>query len=294
MTPLRQRMIEDMQLRNFSIHTQKAYALQVALFARHFDQSPELMGPENIRTYQLYLRAQKQWAPASIIQATAALRFLYTVTLKNDWELDRVLAIPRRHKSLPTVLSPEEVLHFLGCIGNLKHQTILTACYAAGLRISEAVSLKSCHIDSQRMVLHVERGKGQKDRYVMLSVRLLESLRRWWRVAKPRDWLFPGYGTNRHITARAISLTCREVQYRHGLPKTVTPHSLRHAFACHLLEAGTDLRTIQLLMGHESLSTTSRYLRIATSKVCSTRSPLDLLPVPPPRPPSQVRSRQRF
>jgi integrase/recombinase XerD len=160
MTPLRQRMIEDMQLRNFSIHTQKAYALHVALFARHFDQSPDLLGPENIRTYQLYLRAQKQWAPASIIQATAALRFLYTVTLKNDWELERVLPIPRRHKSLPTVLSPEKVLHFLGCIGNLKHQTVLTACYAAGLRVSEAVSLKPHNIDSQRMVLHVERGKG--------------------------------------------------------------------------------------------------------------------------------------
>jgi integrase/recombinase XerD len=293
MTPLRQRMVEDMLLRNFSIHTQKAYALQVALFARHFDQSPDLLGPENIRTYQLYLRAQKQWAPASIIQATAALRFLYRVTLKNDWELERVLPIPRRHKSLPAVLSPEEVLHFLGCIGNLKHQTILTACYAAGLRVSEAVSLKPHNIDSQRMVLHVEQGKGQKDRYVMLSVRLLESLRRWWRVAKPRDWLFPGYGANRHITTRAISMTCREVQYRHGLPKTVTPHSLRHAFACHLLEAGTDLRTIQLLMGHESLSTTSRYLRIATSKVCATRSPLDLLPVPPPRPPSQAPTLQR-
>jgi integrase/recombinase XerD len=294
MTSLRRRMIEDMQLRNFSIHTQKAYALHVAAFARHFERSPDRLGPDEIRTYQLYLRARKQLAPASVIQATAALRFLYTVTLKNDWQLERVLPIPRRHKSLPAVLSPDEVLHFLGCVGNLKHQTVLTACYAAGLRVSEAVSLKPHHIDSRRMVLHVERGKGQKDRYVMLSVRLSESLRRWWRIAKPRDWLFPGYGPNRHITTRAISMTCREVRYRHKLSKTVTPHLLRHAFACHLLEAGTDLRTIQLLMGHESLSTTGRYLRMATSTVCSTRSPLDLLPVLPPRPLSQDPGVPRF
>jgi len=169
-------MVEDMQLRNFSIHTQKAYALQVALFARHFRRSPELLGPENIRTYQLYLTKEKQWSAASIIQATAALRFLYTVTLKNDWQIERVLPLLRRKKTLPSVLSPEEVLHFLGCIGNLKQQTILTACYAAGLRVSEAVSLKACHIDSQRMVLHVEQGKGQKDRYVMLSAKTVGDL----------------------------------------------------------------------------------------------------------------------
>jgi site-specific recombinase XerD len=281
-------MVEDMQLRNFSIHTQKAYALQVAMFARYFGRSPESLGPENIRTYQLYLTKEKQWAVACVIQATAALRFLYNVTLRNDWRLDRVLPIPRRRKSLPSVLSPEEVLHFLSCIDNLKHQTILTACYAAGLRISEAVSLKSRNIDSQRMVLHIEEGKGHKDRYVMLSVKLLEILRQWWRVAKPKHWLFPGQRVTRHITTRAISLTCRQIQKRHGIPKVVTPHSLRHAFACHLLEAGTDLRTIQLLMGHESLSTTSRYLRIATATVCSTRSPLDLLPVPPLRPQTQA------
>lgn len=171
MTHLRQRMVEDMQLCNFSIHTQKAYTLQVAMFARHFGRSPESLGPENIRTYQLYLAKEKQRAAASVIQATAPLRFLYNVTLRNDWRLDRVLPIPRRRKSLSSVLSPEEVLHFLSCIDHLKHQTILTACYAAGLRISEAVSLKSRNIDSQRMVLHIEEGKGHKDRYVMLSVK---------------------------------------------------------------------------------------------------------------------------
>ena len=289
MTPLRQRMIEDMQVRNLSINTQKSYILQVALFARHFDRSPEGLNPEDIRTYQVYLTNEKKLAPGSIMIATAALRFLYTVTLHKDWRVADALPIPKKPQTLPIVLSPEEVLHFLSCIANLKHKTILTTCYAAGLRISEAVSLKPTHIDSQRMVIRVEHGKGAKDRYVMLSAQLLEILRRWWRVAKPKDWLFPGVSPRQHITRSAIALMCRQVQARSGLSKPVTPHSLRHAFACHLLEAGTDLRTIQLLMGHRSLSTTARYLRIATSQVCATKSPFDLLPhpLPPPAPASQ-------
>ena len=289
MTPLRQRMLEDMQVRNLSINTQKSYILQVALFARHFDRSPEGLNPEDIRTYQVYLTNEKKLVPGSIMLATAALRFLYTVTLHKDWRVADALPIPKKPQTLPIVLSPEEVLHFLSCIANLKHKTILTTCYAAGLRISEAVSLKPTHIDSQRMVIRVEQGKGAKDRYVMLSAQLLEILRRWWRTAKPKDWLFPGVSPRQHITRSAIALICRQVQARSGLSKPVTPHSLRHAFACHLLEAGTDLRTIQLLMGHRSLSTTARYLRIATSQVCATKSPFDLLPhpLPPPAPAPQ-------
>lgn len=289
MTPLRQRMLEDMQVRNLSINTQKSYILQVALFARHFDRSPEGLIPEDIRTYQVYLTNEKKLAPGSIMLATAALRFLYTVTLHKDWRVADALPIPKKPQTLPIVSSPEEVLHFLSCIANLKHKTILTTCYAAGLRISEAVSLKPTHIDSQRMVIRVEQGKGAKDRYVMLSAQLLEILRRWWQTAKPKDWLFPGVTPQQHITTSAIALMCRQVQARSGLSKPVTPHSLRHAFACHLLEAGTDLRTIQLLMGHRSLSTTARYLRIATSQVCATKSPFDLLPhpLPPPAPAPQ-------
>jgi len=286
MTQLRNRMIEDMQVRNFSINTQKSYIYQVAQFARHFKKSPEVLGPDDIRTYQVYLTNEKKLTPQSVGIAVSALRFLYTVTLRRDWNIEDIIPAPRMPKTLPVVLSPEEAVRFLSSIGNLKHRTVLTTCYAAGLRISEAVSLKPAHIDSQRMVIRVEQGKCQKDRYVMLSDRLLETLRQWWRIAKPKQWLFPGKIPGHHITRFAVGESCREAQKRSGLSKPVTPHSLRHAFACHLLESGTDLRTIQLLMGHRSLSTTSRYLRIATSKVCSTKSPLDLLPhpLPPPQP----------
>lgn len=286
MTRLRNRMIEDMQVRNFSINTQKSYTYQIAQFARYFKKSPEVLSRDDIRTYQVYLTNEKKLTPQSVGIAVSAMRFLYTVTLQRDWNIEDIIPAPRMPKTLPVVLSPEEALQFLSSIGNLKHKTILTTCYAAGLRISEAVSLKPIHIDSQRMVIRVEQGKCQKDRYVMLSERLLEILRHWWRVAKPKEWLFPSPIPGQHISRYAVGESCREAQKRSGLSKPVTPHSLRHAFACHLLESGADLRTIQLLMGHRSLSTTSRYLRIATSKVCSTKSPLDLLPhpLPPPQP----------
>lgn len=286
MTPLRQRMLEDMRVRNLSRNTQITYARHVSRFALHFGRSPEGLGSEDIRAYQVYLATEKKLAPESIMITTAALRFLYSVTLQRDWRMEAVLPIPRKTQSLPIVLSPEEVLRFLECVASFKQKTILTICYAAGLRISEAISLKPTHIDSQRMVIRVEQGKGAKDRYVMLSPRLLEILRQWWRYAKPKDWLFPGGVLGHHITPDAVVKACHEAEKRSGLSKPVTPHSLRHAFACHLLESGTDLRRIQLLMGHRSLSTTARYLRIGISQVCSTTSPLDLLPHPLPPPQS--------
>ena len=178
------------------------------------------------------------------------------------------------------VLSPEEVLHFLESVGSTKHRAILTTCYAAGLRISEAVRLKPGDIDSQRMVVRVEQGKGQKDRYVMLSPKLLETLRGYYRTMRPKGWLFVGDVPGQPITRNAVELACQKARRISGIGKPVSPHSMRHAFAVHLLEAGTDVRTIQLLLGHRSLATTARYLRIATSKVCSTSSPLDLLPRP--------------
>ncbi len=162
----------------------------------------------------------------------------------------------------------------------MKHRTILTTCYAAGLRISEAVHLTLPAIDSQRMVIRVDQGKGQKDRDVMRSPRLLEILRDWWRVSRSRLWLFPGARPEQPITTHAVDKACRKAHRRCGIPKPITPHSLRHAFAVHLLEAGTDVRTIQLLLGHRSLATTARYLAVATTRVCSTASPLDLLPRP--------------
>jgi integrase/recombinase XerD len=280
MTPLRQRMMEDMQVRNLSPHTQASYVQQISLFARHFHQSPEALGPEEIRSYQLYLTNERKLATGSILIAVAALRFLYKVTLQKDWTLEDLIPAPKKPQRLPIVLSPQEVLRFLGCVPGLKHRTILTACYAAGLRISEAVRLKVTDIDSKRMVIRVEQGKGQKDRYVMLSPRLLDILRDWWRVAKPKGWLFPGDRTGRPISKDAVEQACQKAHGRCGIAKPITPHSLRHGFAVHLLEAGTDVRTIQLLLGHRSLATTARYLRIATTKVCSTKSPLDLLPQP--------------
>ena len=282
MTSLRQRMTEDMQVRNFSPHTQATYVLQVALFARHFQQSPETLGPEEIRSYQVYLTNEKKLAPGSILIAVAALRFLYKVTLHKDWSLEDIIPAPKKPQKLPIVLSPEEVRHFLGCVASPKHRTILTICYAAGLRISEAVRLRPTEIDSQRMVIRVEQGKGQKDRYVMLSPKLLEILRSWWRLEKPKPWLFPGRIPGCHITKDAVELACQQAHRLSQIAKPITPHSMRHAFAVHLLEFGTDVRRIQLLLGHRSLATTARYLRIATSKVCSTTSPFDLLPQPLP------------
>ncbi len=278
MTPLRQRMTEDMQVRNFSPHTQATYLHQVARFACHFRQSPEALGPEEIRAYQLSLTTEKRLAPSSILTAVAALRFLYRVTLKRAWPVAALIPAPKKPRTLPIVLSRTEVQRFLATVPSLKHRTILSVCYAAGLRISEAVRLQPADIDSQRMVLRVTQGKGQKDRNVMLSPRLLALLRTWWRVATPRTWLFPGTRAGRPITPDAVEEACLQAQRRCGIPKPITPHALRHAFAVHLLEGGTDVRTIQLLLGHRSLTTTARYLRIATSTVCATRSPFDLLP----------------
>ena len=286
MTPLRQRMTEDMQVRNLALNTQLSYVQQVSLFARHFNKSPEDLGSDEIRAYQVYLTNEKKLAPGSVLIAVAALRFLYKVSLKRDWPFDEVIPAPKKPQKLPVVLSPEEVQQFLGCVGNTKHRAILTTCYAAGLRISEAVLLKPTDIDSKRMVIRVEQGKGQKDRYVMLSERLLEILRAWWRVDKPRHWLFRSDIPGRHISKDAVEQACQKAHRLSGIRKPITPHSLRHAFAVHLLESGTDVRTIQLLLGHRSLATTARYLRIATSKVCSTSSPLDLLPRPVPVEPS--------
>ena len=277
-TILRQRMTEDMQVRNLSPQTQSAYIMQVSLFARHFKKSPELLGPEEIRAYQVYLTNQRKLAVSSIKVAVAALRFLYRATLKRQWNFDDIVPTPKNPQHLPVVLSPAEVVHFLGCILNIKHRTILTTCYAAGLRITEAVHLKPIAIDRQRMVIRVEQGKGGKDRYVMLSPKLLQVLSAYWWEVRPKEWLFPGDIAGQPITRHSVEMACQAAWRRSGLSKPVTPHSLRHAFAVHLLESGADLRTIQLLLGHSSLNTTARYLRIATSTVCATTSPMDLLP----------------
>jgi integrase/recombinase XerD len=288
MTPLRRRMIEDMQIRNLALNTQKTYIEQVERFARHFRRSPERLGPPEIRAWQLHLAQDRHLAASSISVAVAALRFLYTVTLRRPWNVSDDIPHGRQSKALPDVLSPEEVAVFLDAVKTPKQRAILTVCYAAGLRVSEAIALKPSAIDSQRMVIRVEAGKGQKDLYVMLSPRLLDILRNYWKETHPKIWLFPGNRPGEAITRFAVESACREARERSGIARPITPHSLRHAFAVHLLEAGTDLRTIQLLLGHGNLSTTSRYLRIATSKVCATASPLDALQVIAPTMPDLV------
>ena len=222
-TPLRQRMTEDMQVRNLARNTQTSYVQQVSLFARHFNKSPELLGPEDIRTYQVYLTNERKLAPGSVVIAVSALRFLYKVSLKKDWSFEDLIPAPKKPQKLPVVLSPEEVLQFLGCVGNTKQRAILTTCYAAGLRISEAVHLKPTDIDSQRMVIRVEQGKGQKDRYVMLSPKLLETLRTYWRAVRPQGgWLFEGDVSGQPITRNAVALACRNARQLSRIRKPIS------------------------------------------------------------------------
>jgi site-specific recombinase XerD len=277
-------MLEDMGIRNFAENTQQSYLQQVSLYARHFHRSPARLGPEEVRAYQVYLTKTRKLAPGTVSIATAALRFLYKVTLKQNWAPDDI-PMPKLPFKLPVILSPEEVMHFLESVANHKHRTILTATYAAGLRVSEATCLKVTDIDSKRMMLRVDQGKGRKDRDVMLSPRLLEELRSYWKVARPKVYLFQGDIPGRPITRYAVEAACQKAHRASGIRKPITPHSMRHAFATHLLESGTDIRKIQLLLGHRSLATTSRYLKVATSTVCATTSPFDLLPkVDPPSP----------
>jgi len=276
-TPLRQRMIDDMRIRNLADNTQSAYLQQIIAYAEHFHRSPDELGLEAIRAYQLYLTQARRLSPSSVSVATGALRFLYKVTLKRDWAIDEI-PMPKRPFKLPVILSREEVMHFLNSIDSVKHRAILMTAYAAGLRVSEAIHLKVTDIDSRRMMLRVDQGKGRKDRYIMLSPRLLEVLRDYWKTLRPSLWLFPGDLIGQPITRCAVELACQKAHRVSGIAKPITPHSLRHAFATHLLESGTDIRTIQLLLGHRSLATTSRYLKVATSTICATTSPFDCLP----------------
>ena len=231
MTALRQRMLEDMQIRNLAPATQRAYVEHVSRFARHFGRSPAMLGPEEIRAYLVYLTTEKQLAPSTIIVAVAALRFLYTVTLQKPWSVTAVIPAPKQPQTLPVILSPADVVQFLDAVASQQHRTILTTCYAAGLRISEAVHLTLPAIDSQRMVLHVKLGKGQKDRDVMLSPKLLVILRDWWRVSRSRPWLFPGARPGRPITTHSVNKACQQAHRRSRLPKPITPHSLRSVSA---------------------------------------------------------------
>jgi site-specific recombinase XerD len=276
MTPLRRRLIEDMTLPNFQPGSIDTYVRYVAAFARYFHTAPDQLGPEHIRTYQLHLIQEKQRAWSSYGQIRSALRFLYEVTLGQAWVVER-LVDPKRPRQLPVVLSPDEVTRFFAAIANLKHRAILMTAYAAGLRVSEVCRLRVEDIDSQRMVIRLPQAKGQKDRYSLLSPRLLAILRSYWKIARPRPYLFPGRQADQPISPRTVQKAVGRARAAAGLNKGVRPHSLRHRFATHLLEAGTDLRTIQILLGHQSLNTTARYLHVSTAALASTHSPLDRL-----------------
>lgn len=276
MTPLRQRMIEDMGVRNLSPRTQRLYVNGVAKFAQYFGKSPERLGPEDIRTYQVYLVYEKHLSWSTFNGAVCALRFLYNVTLGKDWAIRRI-PFGKIERKLPIVLSRSEVEAFLNALTNIKYRAILMTAYATGLRTSEVVCLRVSDIDSRRMVVRVEQGKGRKDRYVMLSPKLLTFLREYYRVVRPHDWLFPGRIPGRHITAMVVRRGYQVARAASGIRKKVTVRALRHSFATHLLEDGNDLRTIQILLGHRSLQTTARYTHVSAKTVCATSSPLDSL-----------------
>jgi site-specific recombinase XerD len=249
-----------MRVRNLAANTQRAYLQQVNNFARYFGRSPELPGPEEVRAWQVHLIEVQRRSSSTLVVATAALRFLYHITLKREWAVEE-LPIARTPRKLPVILSQDEITRFLEAIRSVKHRTVLIAAYAAGLRISEATRLKIGDIDSHRMMLRVEQGKGRADRYVMLSPRLLDILRSYWCIGRPRYWLFPGRFPDQPVGADVVRQACYDERRRAGITKPITPHSLRHAFATHLLESGADVRLIQLLMGHRSLATTARYYR---------------------------------
>lgn len=233
MTPLRQRMLEDMGIRNFATNTQRSYLQQVSAYAQHFRCSPEQLGPEDVRSYQAHLLKTRMLAPGTMAVTTSALRFLYMVTLKRDWTVDDI-PMPKKPWKLPIILSPEEVAHFLECVDSLKHRTILTTAYAAGLRVSEVIHLKVTDVDSQRMVLRIEQGKGRKDRYVMLSPRLLDALRAYWRTAHPKVWLFPGQIPGQPITRATVELACQKAHapLRSASRSPRTPCAMRLPRTC--------------------------------------------------------------
>jgi len=273
LSPLRRRMIEDMTVRNLSPATQRSYLHAVAKFSRHFHRSPERLGLEDVRAFQVHLISNGISWPA-LNQTVCALRFFYGVTL-GQAEIPERIAYARTPRKLPVVLSTEEVVRFLEAVASLKTRTALTTAYAAGLRASEAVGLKIGDIDSERGVIQIRHGKGGKDRTVMLSAQLLRILRVYWRLARPKEWLFPGRNATAPIDVQVLHSACRSARAAAGIDKHVTVHTLRHSFATHLLENGTDIRIIQVLLGHNNLSSTARYTKVSNGLIRRTESPLD-------------------
>jgi integrase/recombinase XerD len=276
MTALRQRMLEDLRIRNYAPTTVSSYIRSVADFAKHFDKPPDQLGSEEIRSWQLFLLNEKRVKLSTYIQAVCALRFFYQNTLHRRIEIDRI-PLPRYEKKLPVILSKAEVKALLEAPQNLKHRAMLATMYGAGLRISEVTSLKVSDLDRGRRVIWVRGGKGHKDRQVMLAEPLRDLLAAYWRWKRPTDWLFPGRNPDRHIATNSVFRACEKAARKAGITKPIHPHSLRHAFATHLLDEGVNLLVIQALLGHAHLKTTARYLHLSDSAVRSTKSPLEML-----------------
>jgi site-specific recombinase XerD len=278
-------MLEDMQLRNLSTETQRAYLHYITGLARFYMTSPDQLSLEEIRDYQLYMINERRYSPESVNAFVSAAKFLYTTTLETPWP-EGALPRCRVPRYLPVVLSATEVDEFFQHVCSIRYRAALMTAYGAGLRVSEVVALKLGDIDAQRMLLRVRQGKGKKDRYAMLSPRLLVMLRSGWRsqhpagrryTTSPEDWLFPGWRKGRHMSSESLQNACREAARAAGISKRVRVHTLRHSFATHLLENGTDLRIIQALLGHSRVDTTARYVAVSPNAIAAARSPLDRL-----------------
>jgi integrase/recombinase XerD len=281
-THLRKMMLEELQRRNYSKQTTKAYLFTVRDFAKYFHRSPDELGPEHIREYQAHLFSERKLSGNSVAQRTAALRFLFVKTLKRAYMLEHI-PFPKRPLRLPTVLSPEEVTRLIDAAPNLLYRTILMTLYSTGMRRGELVELKASDIDKELMLVHIRQGKGQRDRNVPLSPKLLEALREYWRWMKPLTYVFPGIVDGVRVDAPAsdkvVWHACRVATQRAGITKHVHPHTLRHSFATHLLEAGADLPTIQKLLGHADIRDTTIYLHLSRKHLKAVANPLDEIPV---------------
>jgi site-specific recombinase XerD len=282
MSPLRRRMIEDMTIRKLAPKTQEGYIRTIKNFAAFLGRSPDRASFEDVRRFQLHL-AESGAHPPILNHTVSALRFFFRITLKRHDMVEHTTFV-REPRKLPVVLSPEEVARLLDAAAGLKYKAALSVAYGAGLRAAEVVSLKVSDIDSKRMLIRVEQGKGRKDRNVMLSPHLLDLLRAWWRAARPQGWLFPGRNPVQPMTTRQLNRACHAAAQLARINKRVSLHTLRHSFATHLLEQNIDIRVIQVLLGHAKLDTTARYTHVATNIIREVMSPLDrLTPLVPKR-----------
>lgn len=279
MSTLRDQMTEDLQLKGATAKTQRIYLREVSNYAKYFGKSPEELGESELREYLLYLMKERNLSDGTYRFYVAALKFLYRTTLKREWV--EKIKFPKRKKKLPIVLDLSEVIALLSVTENFKHKALLTITYSSGLRISEVAALKITDIDSKRMMVYIRQGKGGKDRYSILSQTTLECLRQYWREYRPTEWLFEGQKPGTHITISSITQIFQKARKKAGITKPACVHTLRHSFATHLIEAGTSLHHVQLLLGHRSPTTTTVYLHVSQLNLAQVTSPLDNIPEQP-------------